>query len=143
MKNFWEIQKCFIQTWLIYSWLNKWNSLSCSLKLLTKLRLGLSHLNKHGFKHSFKNCISPFCTCSLEVESTKHFFPALPLSFSTPYFFLKWFKQHFTTICTISWRCVCQSTTLWKSNFWWKWQWRNTWNLDKVYSKLKVKGISC
>ena len=44
------------------------------LKLLTRLRLGLSHLNEHRFKHNFKNCINPLCTCSLEVESTKHFF---------------------------------------------------------------------
>ena len=45
------------------------------LKLLTRLRLGLSPFNKHRFKHNFKNCINPLCTCSLEVESTKHFFP--------------------------------------------------------------------
>ena len=44
------------------------------LKLLTRLRLGLSHLNEHRFKQNFKNCINPLCTCSLEVESTKHFF---------------------------------------------------------------------
>ena len=40
------------------------------LKLLTRLRLGLSHLNEHRFNHNFKNCINPLCTCSLEVEST-------------------------------------------------------------------------
>ena len=44
------------------------------LKLLTRLRLGLSHLNEHRFNHNFKNCINPLCTCSLEVESTSHFF---------------------------------------------------------------------
>ena len=59
------------------------------LKLLARLRLGLSHLNKHRFKHNFKNCINPLCTCPLEVEPTKHFFPALSLLFSTPYFFLR------------------------------------------------------
>ena len=44
------------------------------LKLLTRLRLGLSHLNEHRFNHNFKNCINPLCTCSLEVKSTSHFF---------------------------------------------------------------------
>ena len=44
------------------------------LKLLTRLRLGSSHLSKHRFKHNFKNCINPLCTCSLEIETTKHFF---------------------------------------------------------------------
>ena len=43
-------------------------------KLLTALRLGLSHHNEHRFKHNFKNCINPLCTYDLEVESTKHFF---------------------------------------------------------------------
>ena len=43
------------------------------LNLLTRLRLVLSHLNEHRFKHTFKKCINPLCTCSLEVESTKHF----------------------------------------------------------------------
>ena len=40
------------------------------LKLLTRLRLGLSHLNEHRFNHNFQNCINPLCHCSLEIEST-------------------------------------------------------------------------
>ena len=44
------------------------------LKLLTRLRLGLSHLNEHRYNHNFQNCINLLCTCSLEVESTVHFF---------------------------------------------------------------------
>ena len=43
------------------------------LKLLTRLRLGLSHLNEHRFNHNFEDCINPLCLCSLEVESTAHF----------------------------------------------------------------------
>ena len=39
-----------------------------SLKPLTRLKLGLSHLNEHRFNHNFQNCINPLCTCSLEVE---------------------------------------------------------------------------
>ena len=44
------------------------------LKLLTRLRLGLSHLNEHKFNHNFKDCVNPLCSCSLEVESVPHFF---------------------------------------------------------------------
>ena len=44
------------------------------LKLLTRLRLGLSHLNEHRFNHNFQNCINPLRTCSIEVESTVQFF---------------------------------------------------------------------
>ena len=43
------------------------------LKLLTSLRLGLSHLNEHMFNHNFEDCINPLCSCSLEVESTANF----------------------------------------------------------------------
>ena len=44
------------------------------IKLLTRLRLGLSHLNEHRFNHKFQNCTSPKCICSFENESTTHFF---------------------------------------------------------------------
>ena len=44
------------------------------IKLLIRLRLGLSHLNEHKFNHNFDDCVNPFCTCSLEPESTSHFF---------------------------------------------------------------------
>ena len=49
------------------------------LKLLKRLRLGFSHLNKRRFNHIFKNCINPLYSCSFEVELAKYFFPALPL----------------------------------------------------------------
>ena len=44
------------------------------IKLLSRLRLGLSHLNEHRFRHNFMNCLNPLCSCLLEVESTTHFF---------------------------------------------------------------------
>ena len=43
------------------------------LKLLTRLRLGLSHLNEHRFNHNFQSCINPLCSCSHAVESTTDF----------------------------------------------------------------------
>ena len=44
------------------------------LKLLTRLRLGLSHLNEHRFNHNFENCVNPLCTCISEAETTSHLF---------------------------------------------------------------------
>ena len=44
------------------------------LKLLIRLRLGLSHLNDHKFNHNFRDCINPLCSCSLSVENNVHFF---------------------------------------------------------------------
>ena len=43
------------------------------IKFLTRLRLSLS-LNENNFKYNFQNCLNPLCSCSLEVESTIHFF---------------------------------------------------------------------
>ena len=42
--------------------------------LLTRLRVGLSHLREHKFKHSFNDTINPLCPCNMEIESTSHFF---------------------------------------------------------------------
>ena len=36
------------------------------IKYLTRLRLGLSHLNGHKFRHNFQDCLNPLCPCSLE-----------------------------------------------------------------------------
>ena len=44
------------------------------LKLLNRLRLGLSHLNKHKFKHVFNNTINLICICGGDTESINHFF---------------------------------------------------------------------
>ena len=41
------------------------------LKLLTRIRLGLSYLNEYRFNHNFESCLNP---CNLEVKSTTHFF---------------------------------------------------------------------
>ena len=43
------------------------------LKFLTRLRLGLSHLNEHRFRHNFQDCLNPLCSCSLEIEDTSHY----------------------------------------------------------------------
>ena len=44
------------------------------IKLLTRLRLGLSQLREHKFRHNFKDNLNPLCCCSIEAETTLHFF---------------------------------------------------------------------
>ena len=44
-------------------------------KLLTRLRLVLSHFKDHELSHNFKGCINPLCWRSLSVENNVHFFP--------------------------------------------------------------------
>ena len=49
------------------------------LKLLTRLRLGLSHLRYHKFRHNVQACINPLCACDLEIETTNRFLLHCPL----------------------------------------------------------------
>ena len=37
------------------------------------LRLGLSHLWGHKFKHNFSDCLDETCTCGRDIESANHF----------------------------------------------------------------------
>ena len=43
------------------------------VKLLTRLRLGLSHLSEHKFKHSFQDSLNPICSCGNDIETSAHF----------------------------------------------------------------------
>ena len=44
------------------------------IKLLTRLRLGLSPLHEHKFKHCFQDTLNPLCESAKDIESTMHFF---------------------------------------------------------------------
>ena len=44
------------------------------IKLLTKLQLRFSLLNKHKFGHNFKDCVSPMCDFGAETETTSDVF---------------------------------------------------------------------
>ena len=48
------------------------------LKLLTRLRIGFSHLKEHKFKHNFQDSVDPLCSCGNDIESTVHFFLHCP-----------------------------------------------------------------
>ena len=44
------------------------------IKLSSRLRLGLSRLREHKFKHSFQDSLKPFGSCSIgEVETSSHY----------------------------------------------------------------------
>ena len=69
------IEKCFWisqDPWEINSSYKIYNLLG--IKSLTRLRLGFSHLSEHKFRYNFADPLNPLCSCSLETESTLHFF---------------------------------------------------------------------
>ena len=43
------------------------------VKLLTRLRLGLSHLCKHKFKHSLQDLLNPVYSCGNDIETSAHY----------------------------------------------------------------------
>ena len=43
------------------------------IKLLTRLRLDLSHLWEHKFKHGFLDSLNPVCSCGQGIEASTHF----------------------------------------------------------------------
>ena len=44
------------------------------IKIIVRLRLGMSHLRERKFKHSFQDAINPLCNCGQDIESATHFF---------------------------------------------------------------------
>ena len=50
------------------------------IKYITRIRLGLSHLREHKFKHSFQDTLNPICNCSTYVEWAIYFFLHCPLN---------------------------------------------------------------
>ena len=44
------------------------------IKLLTRLRLGLSQLHQHKFRHWFQDALNPLCKCGKDIESAMYFF---------------------------------------------------------------------
>ena len=48
------------------------------LSFLPQLRVGLSKLNDHKFKHNFKDTTNPMCPTNDGIEDTEHFFLLCP-----------------------------------------------------------------
>ena len=48
------------------------------LSYLTQLRVGLSKLNLHKFKHNFRDTTNPMCPSNDGIESTEHFLLLCP-----------------------------------------------------------------
>ena len=48
-------------------------NVSFGIKMLTKLKLVFRHLRDHKFRQGFRVTLNPFCSCSIEAETTKHY----------------------------------------------------------------------
>ena len=43
------------------------------LKFLTRIKLGLSHLADHKFRHNLQDCVNPICSFGQDIETSTHF----------------------------------------------------------------------
>ena len=48
------------------------------IKLITRLKLGLSQLCEHKFRHNFQENINPLRSCWEDIEATIHYLPLCP-----------------------------------------------------------------
>ena len=53
------------------------NVFNCSnyqgIRLITRLRVGMSRLREHKFKHNFQDHLNPICSCGLDIKFTSYF----------------------------------------------------------------------
>ena len=49
------------------------------IKLITRLRLGLSHLRDNRVKHNFLDCLNPICCCGKDIENAVHYLFHCPI----------------------------------------------------------------
>ena len=49
------------------------------IKLITRLRVGHSHLREHKLKHRFHDTLNPICSSGFDVESTSHYILYCPM----------------------------------------------------------------
>ena len=50
-----------------------------TIKYLSRIMLGLSHLREHKFKHSFQDTLNPICACGWDIETPYHYLISCPI----------------------------------------------------------------
>ena len=50
-----------------------------AIKYLSRIRLGLSHLSEHKYKHSFQDTLNPICACGSDIETPCHYLISCPI----------------------------------------------------------------
>ena len=67
---------------LKFIWLSQSRVYNChnpkGIKLLIRLRVGLSHLCEHKLKHSFQDTLNLICNCGKDIENTSHYILQCP-----------------------------------------------------------------
>ena len=62
------------------------------IKLITRFKLGLNHLQNHRFSHSFLECLNPICCCGKDLETTVQYVLHCPIFHMKDRFFSTTFE---------------------------------------------------
>ena len=85
------------------------------VKLLTRLRLGLSHLREHKFKHGFQDSLNPIRSCGNDNETSAHCLLPCPHLSNERSTFLKTIRNINRNIFDKKW-----FANYWNLSLWWK-----------------------
>ena len=77
-------------------------------KLLTRLRVGLSHLRSHKFNHNFHDTLHPFCNCeSNESETVEHYLLHCPNHMTCREVLFETLRKHISLVTLINPKYTC------------------------------------
>ena len=104
------------------------------IKLLTRLRVGLSHLRAHKYAHNFQDTPNPNCLCDLnESETVEHFFLFCPNYCSPRKHFFNSLSDHISLVSFVNAKKTCDLLLYGDKNL--------NWNTNREIIKATIEFI--
>ena len=98
-----------------------------AIKYLSSIRLGLSHLREHKFKHGFQETLTPICACGSDIETPCHYLTSCPIFDAEQNTLLNIIRQVAPTILNLNLSNYSRSS-LW---LFFSKEWNKYWNLEQ------------
>ena len=89
-------------------------------KLLTRLRVGLSHLRAHKLSHNFQDTSHPFCPCSFhEKETVEHYLLYCPSHITSREVLFETLKKYISLVTIVNPKYTCDLLLYGDSRYKW------------------------
>ena len=103
-------------------------------KLLTRLRVGLSHLRAHKFSHNFQDTFHPFCPCSFhEKETVEHYLLYCPSHITSREVLFETLNKYISLVTLVNPKYTCELLLYGDS--------RDKWDVNKEITKATIEFI--